>query len=66
MLSINQEIIVECFLERVENFIQEYNKLREEDNQNYLSYESRVFDLIAELSGDLQYAENTKKYESEE
>lgn len=66
MLSINQEIIIECFLERVENFIQEYNKLREEDNQNYSSYESRVFDLIAELNGDLRYAENTKKYESEE
>ena len=57
-----QEITVECFIERVENFIEAYNKLRKEKNENYLAYESRVFDLVAELQKDI----NDNKYYAEE
>lgn len=53
-MTINEEITVECFLERVENFIQEYNNLRNHHNENYTAYESRVIDLISELSRDIK------------
>lgn len=53
-MTINEEITVECFLERVENFITEYNKLRKENNEYYLAYECRVRDLIAELEKDMR------------
>ena len=55
----HEEITVECFLERVENFIAEYNNLRKSNNENYVAYESRVFDLISELNKDI---EDNKKY----
>ncbi len=53
----NEEITVECFLERVENFMMEYNKLRKENNECYLAYESKVRDLIAELEKDMREVE---------
>lgn len=49
-----QEITVECFIERVENFIQEYDKLRKEKNDNYYAFESHVLNLIFELEKDIK------------
>lgn len=57
-----QEITVECFLERVEEFMTAYNRLRKENNNNYIAYESRVFDLMAELQQDI----DDNKYYTEE
>lgn len=46
-------------MERVENFIAEYERLQKNGNENYIAYESRVFDLIAELNHDIE--ENRKE-----
>lgn len=58
-MTITEKITVECFMERVEHFIWEYEKLQKDGNENYIAYESRVFDLIAELNRDIE--ENRKE-----
>ena len=53
-MTTNERITVECFAERVENFITQYKILQESKNDNYYTYESRVFDLIFELEKDIK------------
>ena len=48
-----QEITVECFMERVENFIEQYNALRKNNVETYEAYESKALDLIAKLAKDI-------------
>lgn len=54
-----ERITVECFRERVENFIMEYEKLTSENNENYSAFESLAFDLLYELKRDI---DENKKY----
>ena len=53
-MTIKEEITVECFLERVENFMNKYNKLRKQKTENYLTFESIAYDLIHELEHDIK------------
>ena len=53
-MTIMEEIIVECLQERVENFIEKFNRLRDSEYENYSAFESIALDLISELKGDIE------------
>ena len=60
-MTTNEEITTECFLERVDNFKYRYERLREKGNENYLAFESIVYDLIFELEKDIKTCKHEAK-----
>ena len=58
-MTIKEQITVESFMERIAHFTERYNKLVENENDNFLAYESLAYDLIAELEKDIK--ENNRK-----
>ena len=53
-MTILEEIRVECMEERVETFIEKFNKLRDGECENYSAFETIALDLISELKGDIE------------